>query len=84
MVHMPSILGQALINRERIGVSSEHWPLLLPLRAEIKRFVRTMATHHSAIVRGGRLFGHGIHVSPVSSAWLRVHETEHAKHGVDF
>ena len=75
---------RALIDHRQQRVESGYWPIPLPLGDEFMFLVRTAATGCGAIVRWfDLLLGRGIHVSPMSGTWLRMHEAEHDKHEAD-
>jgi hypothetical protein len=72
---------RALIDHTRSRVASEYWPTPLPHGGELRDLVRKVVSSRGSLVRwSSRLLGRGIHVSPMSGTWLRVHEAEHDKH----
>jgi hypothetical protein len=51
---------------------------------DIGLLLRKVTSGHSSIARWSSWFlGSEIHVSPLSGTWLRVHETDWNKHGMD-
>jgi hypothetical protein len=75
---------RALIDHRRRRVESDYWPIPLPLGDEFRLLVCTVATGRGSIIRwSSRLLGRGIHVSPMSGTWLRIHEAEHDKHAAE-
>jgi hypothetical protein len=67
----------------RHGLKSGYWPISYPLGNEFALAVaRTLATTVRDSIRrwSSQLLGTGIHLPPMSSEWLRMHETEHDKH----
>lgn len=74
---------RALIDQTQRSVASD-WPALLPLGSGLKCLVGKVASRRGALVRWSvRVLGRGIHVSPMSGTWLRMHEAEHTKHEAD-
>ncbi|HEY5619098.1 MAG TPA: hypothetical protein VIK60_14240 [Vicinamibacterales bacterium] len=83
-MHVYTTHDRALIDRRRNRVESGYWPVLLPLGGELRFLVRKVTTGRGSVVRwSSRLLGRGIHVSPMSDTWLRMHEAEHSKHESD-
>jgi hypothetical protein len=72
---------RALIDHSQRKVASD-WSTF-PLGGELRFLVGTVAGRRSAFARWFRRVGAGIRVSPMSDAWLRIHEAEHIKHGTD-
>jgi hypothetical protein len=70
-----------LMNGERIDADFEYFPTLLPLNGQIRLFIRRLTT--AMALRALRLLGNGIHVPPMTSTWLVMHEVEHGKHPHD-
>ena len=82
--HMSWAHNGALMNRERIDADSGYFPTLLPLNDQLTLFVRRLAIgHRAARLWASRLLGNGIHVPPMSSTWLVMHEIEHGKRAPD-
>jgi hypothetical protein len=72
----------ALVDHGRPPVESGGRTLLMG--ADIWPFLRKVTSGHSWIARWSSwLLGTEIHVSAMSDAWLRVHEDDWNKHGVD-
>jgi hypothetical protein len=72
-----------LIDRSHRGVVSG-WLAFVPLVGELSLLVGTLASWRRALVRwSSQVLGRGIHVSPMSGTWLRIHTAEHPKHGAD-
>lgn len=83
-MHMYTTHDRALIDHRGSRVESSYWPMLLPLGGELRLLVRKVATGRGSVVRwSSRIFGTGIHVSPMSGTWLRMHEADDNKHGAD-
>jgi hypothetical protein len=70
---------RALIDHSPRRIASD-CPTLFPLGGELKFLVDAVASRHNALVRWFLRPGRGLRVSPMSSAWLRMHEAEHIKH----
>lgn len=76
--------NRVLMNGERIDAGFEYCATLLPLNGQIKLFIRRLTTACREMALGAsRLLGNGIHVPPMTSTWLVVHEIEHGKHAQD-
>ena len=74
----------ALIDYRQSRIKSSYWPTLLPLGDELTLLVRTVAAGRSSMIRwSSRLLRRGIHVSPMSDTWLRMHEADDSKHGAE-
>lgn len=67
------------------GRVASQWPPLLPLTDELGPLVRKVTSDlTSSFVRwSSRVLGTRICVSPMSGEWLRMHDTEQTKHGLD-
>jgi hypothetical protein len=75
--------NRALTGRSPGRVASD-WAALLPLTAELRPLVRKVAFDFSSLVWwSSHVLGTRIHVSPMSGEWLRMHDTEQTKHGLD-
>jgi len=79
-MHMHLTDERAPIDRSRSTRESSDRPMLLLLGSEFRVLVRKFATGRRSAVAWSFL-GRGIHVSPVSGTWLRMHEAEYHKHG---
>ena len=83
-MHMYLTHDRALIDPRQHRVESDYWPIPLPLGNEFRLLVRKVATGRGSVVRwSSQLLGRGIHVSPMSGTWLRMHEAEYNKHAAD-
>ena len=77
---------RSLVHHAQRGLEAGHWPISHPLGSELAlALVRTLATTVRDSIRrwSSRLLRTGIHLSPISSTWLRMHEAEHDKHRGD-
>jgi hypothetical protein len=55
-----------------------------PMGVDLRSLVRQVTSRHSWIVKWSSwLLDVRIHVSPVSDKWLRTHEADWNKHGMD-
>lgn len=72
---------RALIDHNH-GRGASDWRTLLPLGGEWKSVVGKVS-RSVLILWSSRVLGRGIHVSPMSGAWLRVFDAEHTKHQAD-
>jgi hypothetical protein len=71
-----------LVDDRRRGLESGQWLVSYAPGTELAPvLVRALATTvRDSIRRWAQLLGTRTHVSPMSSAWLRMHEAEHGKH----
>ena len=73
---------RALVDRDRRRLEWD-WPTTL-VGVDIGPFLREVTKGHSPIARWMSWLLRGeIHVSPMSGTWLRAHEDDWNKHGVD-
>jgi hypothetical protein len=73
---------RALVDRRRPRIESDGPTPLMG--ADLGPLVRKVTGGHSWIARWSSwLLGTEIHVSPLSELWLRAHEDDWSKHGVD-
>jgi hypothetical protein len=71
---------RALVDGGRSRGASD-WLPSLPFGGEVERLMCTVASGYAPLVRWSSwLVGSGIHVPPMSGAWLRMNEAEHSKH----
>lgn len=56
------------------------WRTLLPFGGELKSVVDRLASHSVLNLLWPTVLSRGIHVSPMSDAWLRVFDAEQPKH----
>lgn len=83
-MHAYTTHDRALIDPTRNRVEAGYWPVLLPFGGELRVLVRKVTTGRGSVVRwASRLLGRGIHVSPMSGTWLRLHEADQNKHGAE-
>lgn len=59
------------------------YPKLFFAGGELRFLLDAVASRRYALVRWFRPPGRRIRMSPMGSAWLRMHEADYAKHGTD-
>jgi hypothetical protein len=82
-MRVPVTHDRALVDHGQRGLEAGHWPISYPLGSELAlALVRTLATtvQHSIRRWSSQFRGTGIHVSRMSSTWLRMHEAEDDRH----
>ncbi len=72
------------LSGESRSIGAGHWLIQLLPRDHGRLFVRAVTIGRDSVIRwSSRPFGRGIHVSPMSDAWLCAHEAEYRKRGAD-
>lgn len=80
---MYAMHDRAFLGHRQRGIASA-WATLFLFEREWSCYLRKVACPPRFFVRwSSRVFGREIHVSAMSSLWLRVQHAEHRKYGAD-
>jgi hypothetical protein len=74
----------ATVDGDQSRMGAADWPTLTLLARELKSSIRRTTTRHGSLAPWFlRLLAGRTRVSPMSSTWLHLYETERAKHEPD-